>query len=287
MQRDAGSKYVRDNFDPDDRVAVVLIDRRSGGVTQRIAPARQIASPEFQAWLKERNRTGADVFVSMNALHEQARGRTRADIAVVRHLYLDFDNDGTKAVERLQNREDMPQPNYVVNTSPDHWQVSWRVQGFGKEQAEEMMRGMVREFGADPAATDSSRVMRIPGFVNNKRHPAHPVRGEQIATAVYSPDQFPRLEHEDRRTGAPDANMQSANPRRVPAGHLSQSELDWAYARRALTRGETPEAVIGAIAEHRRGDKPDAIYYATLTVRKAALSLTESQTPINHSDPER
>jgi hypothetical protein len=110
MQKDAGSKYVRDNFDPDDRLAVVLIDRRSGGVTQRIAPARQIASPAFQAWLKERNRTGADVFVSMNALHGQARGRTRADIAVVRHLYLDFDNDGTKAVERLQNREDMPQP---------------------------------------------------------------------------------------------------------------------------------------------------------------------------------
>ena len=286
MQNSAGSKYIRDNFDPDDRLAVVLIDRRSGGVTQRIAPARQIASPEFQTWLKERNRVGADVFVSMNTLHEQARGRTRADIAVVRHLYLDFDNDGTKAVERLQNREDMPKANYVVNTSPDHWQVSWKVQGFGKEQAEELLRGMVREFGADPAATDASRVMRIPGFVNNKRHPAHPVRGEQISSAIYSPDRFPRLEHEDRRTGAPEANVQSASAHRASAGRLSQSELDWAYARRALARGETSEAVISAIAEYRRGEKSDALYYATLTVRKAAESLGERETRTG-SLPER
>src|SRR5580658_8258501 len=102
MQKDAGSRFIRDNFEPEDRLAVVLIDRRSGSVTQRIAPARQVVSPQFQSWLKERNRMGADVFVSMNALHDQARGRTRADVAVVRHLYLDFDENGTRAVEQLR-----------------------------------------------------------------------------------------------------------------------------------------------------------------------------------------
>jgi hypothetical protein len=89
MQKDAGAWFIRNNFEPEDRLAVVLIDRRSGSVTQRIAPARQIATAGFQAWLKERNRIGADVFVSMNALHGEARGRTRGDIAVIRHLYLD------------------------------------------------------------------------------------------------------------------------------------------------------------------------------------------------------
>ena len=154
MQQDVGSKFIRDNFEPEDRLAVVLIDRGSAAVTQRIASARQIASPQFQAWLKNENRAGRDVFISMNALNAQARGRTRGDVAAIRHLYLDFDDNGTQAVERLRAREDMPEPNYLVNTSPDHWQVSWKVQGFGKEQAEEMMRAMVREFGADPAATD-------------------------------------------------------------------------------------------------------------------------------------
>lgn len=56
------------------------------------------------------------------------------------------------------SREDIPKPNYVVNASPDHWQVSWKVQGFGKEQAEAIMRGLVRKFGADPAATSSNNV---------------------------------------------------------------------------------------------------------------------------------
>jgi hypothetical protein len=279
MEKDTGSRFIRDNFEPEDRLAVVLIDRRCGNVTQRIAPARQIATHGFQTWLKERNRMGADIFVSMNALHGQARGRTRGDIAVIRHLYLDFDHDGTNAVEHLQSRDDMPKPNYLINTSPDHWQVSWKVQGFGKEQAEETMREMVREFGADPAATDCSRVMRIPGFSNHKRS-GHMVRAEQLSTDTYSPDQFPRLAHGDRIA------VPENGARRVLRGHVSQSELDWAYAKRALARGEAPEAIVGAIAEFRGGEKPDAVYYATLTVRKAANSLAEPPPAID-SEPER
>jgi hypothetical protein len=78
MPEEAGSRFIDDNFYPSDRLAVVLIDRRSGMVTQRLATARQIASRGFQDWLRERNRMGADVFVSMNALADHARGRTRA-----------------------------------------------------------------------------------------------------------------------------------------------------------------------------------------------------------------
>jgi hypothetical protein len=277
MEKDAASRFIRDNFDPEDRLAIVLIDRRSGSVTQRIASARQIASPEFQVWLKSQNRTGRDAFISMNALNDQARGRTRADVAVIRHLYLDFDENGTRAVEQLRAREDVPAPNYLVNTSHDHWQVSWKVQGFGKEQAEEMMRAMVREFGADPAATDSARVMRIPGLVNHKRHPGHMVRMEQFSSSIYNPDNFPRLAHEDRRTASPHSDLGSHGAGRAAGGHLSQSELDWAYAKRALARGESPESVAASIADYRRGDKADPEYYARLTVRKAALDLSGAQ----------
>lgn len=287
MPNNTGADYILDNFEPDDRLAVVLIDRGSGVVTQRIASARQIAAPEFQVWMKSENRSGRDVFVSMNALHDQARGRTREDVMAIRHLYLDFDENGTAAVHQLRDREDMPEPNYLVNTSPDHWQVSWKVQGFGKEQAEEMMRGMVREFGADPAATDSARVMRIPGFTNHKRHPGHLVRAERLSTATYTPDQFPRLEPEDRRSGTPDRDFGSDKIRRVPRGHLSQSERDWAYARRALSRGESPASVASAIARYREGEKPDVQYYARLTVAKAAASLGPPRASRDNSAPDR
>jgi hypothetical protein len=286
MQKDAASRFIWDNFEPEDRLAAVLIDRRSGVVTQRIASARQIASPEFQVWLKNENRGGRDVFISMNALAEQARGRTRGDVAAIRHLYLDFDENGTQALEHMRAREDIPRPNYLVSTSPDHWQVSWKVQGFSKERAEEIMRGMVREFGADPAATDCSRVMRIPGFANHKRS-GHMVRMEQLSMDTYSQEQFPRFEQEDRRTAVPQSEFGSNGAQRVPRGHLSQSELDWAYARRALSRGEPPDAVISAITHYRRTGKSDVESYARLTVRKAAASLAQPPTPTEDSEPDR
>jgi len=283
MHQDAASEFIDDNFDPNDRLAVVLIDRRSGAVTQRLARARQIASPEFQVWLGERNRMGADVFVSMNALAEQARGRTRADVAVIRHLYLDFDENGTEAIRHLLHSEDIPKVNYLVSTSPDHWQVSWKVQGFGTEQAEATMRELVRAFGADPAATDCSRVMRVPGFVNHKRHPGYLVRAERLSTTIHTSDRFPRLEQEDRRTATPEGSFGSTGARTVRAGHLSQSEIDWAYAKRALARGESPESVIASIADYRRGGKADPEYYARLTVRKAAEDLADAQ--VRHEPP--
>ena len=285
MRSDWASQFIDDNFDPDDRLAVVLIDRHSGSVTQRLAPARQISSPEFQAWFGERNKMGADVFVSMNALSEQARGRTRADVASIRHLYLDFDENGTEALERLQSRQDIPKPNYLVNTSPDHWQISWKVSGFAKDQAETAMRDLVREFGADPAATDCARVMRVPGFVNHKRHPANLVRAERLATRIYTPDDFPRPEPEDR-SPMPERAFTTTRAQGARAGHLSQSELDWAYAKRALSRGEPPESVIASIANYRRGEKADPEYYARLTVSKASQDLTEAQWP-QDAGPER
>jgi hypothetical protein len=207
-------------------------------------------------------------------------------VATIRHLYLDFDESGTRALQHLQSRVDIPKPNYIVSTSPDHWQVSWKVQGFGKDQAEATMREMVREFGADPAATDSARVMRVPGFVNHKRHRAYYVRAERLATSVYAPEHFPRLE-KDRRTAAHEGQLESADGRKLRSGHLSQSELDWAYARRALSRGESPESITTAIANYRRDEKFDPEYYAQLTVRKAAASLGIREVATTDAAPER
>jgi hypothetical protein len=61
--------------------------------------------------------------------------------------------------------------------------------------------------------------------------------------------------------------------RKVQAGHRSQSEADWAYAKRALARGDDPDQIIRNIADYRADDKADPTYYARLTVIKAQLSL--------------
>jgi hypothetical protein len=61
--------------------------------------------------------------------------------------------------------------------------------------------------------------------------------------------------------------------RTVPSGHKSQSEHDWAFAKRALARSDDPEVVIQRIADYRSEDKADPNYYARHTVMKAQAEL--------------
>ena len=57
--------------------------------------------------------------------------------------------------------------------------------------------------------------------------------------------------------------------RKIPAGHRSQSEAAWAYAKRTLARGDNPEHIIRNIADYRADDKADPAYYARLTVKRS------------------
>lgn len=103
MQKDAASRFVRDNFEPKDRLAIVIVNKRTASVVQHLASAEQIASPEFQAWLRYQNAQKADIYCTPNVLDNQARGRTKDDIQSIHHIYLDFDHQGTSAVEHLRN----------------------------------------------------------------------------------------------------------------------------------------------------------------------------------------
>jgi hypothetical protein len=64
----------------------------------------------------------------------------------------------------------------------------------------------------------------------------------------------------------------------VASGHKSQSERDWAFAKRALARGDDPEVVIQRIADYRAEDKDNPNYYARLTVSKAQSHLASTRT---------
>jgi hypothetical protein len=68
------------------------------------------------------------------------------------------------------------------------------------------------------------------------------------------------------------------NPREISSSRSGtragcQSEADWAYAKRALFRGDDPETIIQRIADYRADDKGDPLYYARHTVQKAQAEL--------------
>jgi hypothetical protein len=53
-------------------------------------------------WLRSQNAAGCDVYVSVNALAAWARSRTRRDVAVVRHVFLDVDHEAQRVLRQLE-----------------------------------------------------------------------------------------------------------------------------------------------------------------------------------------
>jgi hypothetical protein len=266
-------------FEPSDRLAILLRSRVRGEIVQRITTAERIAEPSFQHWLHCKNdREGADVYVGMNPLKADARTRTKEDILSIRHLYLDLDHDGAASLALIEQSPLVPRPNYVLATSPDKFQVIWRVEDLAQDQAEALLRTMAREFGGDPAATDSTRVLRLPGFGNRKYPETFIVGAQHCSDRVHTPLDFKLpIRHPDSRY----APMRRT-PAKAPSGEprqMSQSEYDWAFAKRALASGADPEQVIRRIAEFREGDKHDVRDYARRTVRKAQAELGQSTSP--------
>jgi hypothetical protein len=130
----SASEYLLQNFEPTDRIAVLVRDRRAGETIQRITTAKNAASPDFQAWLQHKN-VASDVYIGMNALKGDAQSRTKENIETIRHLYLDIDRNGPMALEATENSGLVPRPNYVLETSPEKYQVVWKVEGITQEQA--------------------------------------------------------------------------------------------------------------------------------------------------------
>jgi len=277
----SASEYVQDNFEPSDRIAVLLRDRDRDEVIQRIGAAETIAGRDFQEWLKSKNHAGFDVYIGMNALREGAYSRTKQDIQTIRHVYLDLDYEGEMALAAIQKSDEVPKPNYVLSTSPGKYQVVWKMEDASAEEAESLQHAMAEQFGADPAATDATRVLRLPGFVNRKYEEEFRVQAEAHATTVYHLQDF-KIDAEPTDSGRQvDQTLRSPRPDGAP---ITQSERDWAYAKRALARGDNPDVVIQRIADYRADGKQDPQGYARRTVTKAQAQLTQSSCP-SYTEP--
>ncbi len=273
--------YIKDNFEPSDRIAILVLNRQTRESRQRITTAEKASSPEFQAWLRHRSARGDEIYVGMNALKPDAWARTKDQVAAIRHLYVDLDHGGERAIETMRNSGLVPEPNYVLNTSPEKYQIVWRVDGIGQEQAEAIQRAMVREFGGDPAATDSTRVLRLPTFSNRKHDPPHMVTARAEATQTYHLEDFKLRTDENVPRYEPHARYEKDQSE--PRGEITQSERDWAFAKRALARGDDAEEVIRRIADYRGDEKHPN--YARYTVEKAQAALRHARQPL--ADTER
>ena len=266
--------YLRALFSPDETVAILTVPRGGqGGVEQRFPTVRQASRERYLAFLRHRNATGHDVYVSVNPIDPTRRRREKQDVAAVRRLQLDIDDNGPASLRRLMadvQAGKIPQPAHVLESSRERYQVLWncRPESWTPDQAETLMCRLAAKYGGDQAATDISRVMRLPGFRNKKDG-----REDALCTWRHTPGEpaqpgdFHDLpEHVEALQGGGQARP------RDPSAPLSRSEHDWAWTRDQLRKGVDP-ADVEAELRRERQDKPNPTYYARRTVQRALLSL--------------
>jgi hypothetical protein len=191
----APPRFLRTVFQPTEWAAIFLKSYDSGGVAQRVGPVSWIQSERVQRWLRAMNARKYNVFVSVNVIASGCRSRRREAIGAVRHVFLDADHDGPAVLSRIKARRDLPNPSYVLHSSPNHIHVFWRVTGFTPDAVERLQKQLARELQTDPAATPVTQNTRLPGFFNHKRAQPHRVTIEYRDTSrVYEPADFPLIE---------------------------------------------------------------------------------------------
>ena len=275
-------RFLNSMFDGTDRVAILAIPRAdpNGRVEQRFTPAGKAAG-RTQTWLRYLNAHRYDIYLGVNPLRENSTRREKEDIADVRRLQVDLDDNGPENLKRLLGdaaRGVIPQPRHLLRSSRDHYQVLWdTARGqWTPGQAEATMRGLAARYGGDPACSEVARVMRWPGYRNQKE-------GREGALVSWidrggkpvSPDDFRALPAPEVRTArdAPVATGHRRRPTRQRPNRISQSEKDWAWVKDQLKAGANPLHLREELAR-RRADKAKAGAYAALTVEKAMRAVT-------------
>jgi hypothetical protein len=261
------AEFLSRSFTSGETIAI-LLRRISPTVTvQRIVTLESALAPRYLGWLASENATGANVYVAANPLRAGSKNRTKESVAEIRHLYLDLDVEADSKLAILRSSTSVPTPTAIVSTSSVKYQVLWRVEDFTLEQQESTLKLLAIAFGGDPACTDCNRVLRLPGFLNQKYDPAYPVSVEYLSDSTSNPADF-RLD-----IAAPEGSLlpDAIRPRKE-SGKRSNSEHDWAWVLHELAHGKDALKLTRALAE-RRSDKANPLYYAQRTVDVASARL--------------
>jgi hypothetical protein len=116
------------------------------------------------ATLEQLNDKGAGIFVTVN--ETDGRGRTKGNITRGRALFVDLDGAPIEPV-----RDSPMPPHIVVESSPNRYHAYWRVVDCPLTACEPALKELIRRFDGDPACSDRSRILRLPGFLHRKQEP--------------------------------------------------------------------------------------------------------------------
>ena len=259
------------------QIALVIINRHTQEVTERFTTPAQIS--KYIPYLRHCNATGCDIYFTPSRLKPQSRKRTKSDFLDSQQIvFLEFDSPNQ--FDALIDNRVIPYPSAVVGSSEGRNHVYWKLADpIPKRKQEELMANLARSVGADIAATDVSRVLRLPTFCNKK-----PERKNYQCQLVYpnKPDD-PKIQttfeelvsicENYEETDIPSQHATACAPVLIKGSStLDRSAQDWKLVNQKLFQERmNPEDVQIWLME-RRGDKPNPHYYSTRTIKKALIS---------------
>lgn len=262
------------------RVALCLIPPDKGRPEHRFCRVSEVG--KYLGYCRYRNAHKWGIYITPSVLKPRVGARTKeCFLPHQRILYLDCDQPD--CLQQIKDR--YPYPTLVVRTSKGRHQVYWKLDGHVTvAEQERLMSAMAVDIGADKAATDVSRVLRIPSFWNRKpdrNNTVDIVFTRNHAVSYRSLSQSLSLEMEQGHTSP----TISTQPRRRVLGHaqrgsgiggkgISQSERDWSEVHRRLALGGDPNEIKKWL-EQERQDKPNPRYYANRTVVRAMRQRQE------------
>jgi RepB DNA-primase N-terminal domain len=132
------------------------------------------------------------MYCGVNAIAPWRRTRTRDSLGAIRHVFLEADHDGPAVLARIGARGDLPEPSYILHSSPNRVHVFWRVTGFEPDHVEALQKQLARELDTDPAATPATQTSRLVAYNNHTYSPPHLVTIDYADTVrVNTPMDFP------------------------------------------------------------------------------------------------
>ncbi|HID19711.1 MAG TPA: hypothetical protein EYP28_02060, partial [Methanophagales archaeon] len=270
-------KYTSLLYVPEDRIACCLI--RGRAVQHRFLMVKNIG--KFIPFLQAMNCQGWNVYVTPSVLKAGAVGRTKAHFMPMQDVIF-IDADNKQAMEKV--RSGYPYPTLVVKTSIGHYHIYWKLNEkiFVKEQ-EDVMKLLAKDVGADLAATDVSRVLRLPGFWHKGKNNTVDIVFSREGKVNYK---FFRALFSSQASITPPTNctrsvvFSGVCKKGVYISDIvgrngeklifnSKSEEDWYLVNEWLRHGMSQEECVKRLKLRRAGEKRNVDYYANKTVGNA------------------
>ena len=207
---------------------------------------------ECKAELERLNEDGAGVFVTV--CKTDGSGRKKENIVAVRAVFLDLDGEPLP--------ESWPiEPHFIIETSLGRWHCYWLLEGgVPLDRFTETQKAIARMFNGDPVVCDLSRVMRIPGFIHQKKKPF-------LSHIILDRSQEPRYTSHQILEAFPSVEISPKNKIAAPVIPMMEDPILQALTEKIMVirqdRSEKGKFVMTCpwAGEHTNGD-PEAAYWS-------------------------